>query len=52
MKKKFVKPEIEIVKIEAHPLLAGSPDLNGGDYWSSAGSGDPVLGREWDLDDY
>ena len=42
MKKIYFSPEMEIVEIQKQQLLAGSPDLNGGDYES----GDPVLSPE------
>ena len=42
MKKIYFSPEMEIVEIRKQQLLAGSPDLNGGDYES----GDPVLSPE------
>lgn len=42
MKKIYIAPEVEVVKIKTACLLAGSPDLNGGDYQG----GDPVLSPE------
>ena len=46
MKKTFVSPKMETVKIEVSQMIASSPGLGGS--WSSA---DPILGREGDLDD-
>lgn len=43
MKKKFLKPTMDIVKIETPQVMAGSPGLGGN--WDS---GKPVLGREAD----
>lgn len=41
MKKKYINPAMEIVKIETQQVIAGSPDL-GGEY-----GGGGVLGREF-----
>lgn len=43
MKKKFLKPTMDIVKIETPQVMAGSPGLGGN--WDSS---KPVLGREAD----
>ena len=47
MKKTYINPEMEIVKVTAMHLLAGSDPQLGGDY--NPGS-DPVLGREDNFD--
>jgi hypothetical protein len=45
MKKKFLKPTMDIVKIETPQVMAGSPGL-GGNY--TPDSDHPILGREFD----
>lgn len=46
-KKQYINPEIEIVKITAMQLLAGSDPQLGGDYTPGT---DPILGRQDDFD--
>ena len=45
MKKKYINPAMEIVKIETQQVIAGSPGL-GGEY-----GGGSVLSREFDFDE-
>jgi len=45
MKKKYINPAMEIVKIETQQVIAGSPDL-GGEY-----GGGGILSREFDDED-
>lgn len=45
MKKKYINPAMEIVKIETQQVIAGSPSL-GGEY-----GGGGVLSREFDFDE-
>lgn len=45
MKKQYINPEMEIVKIESRQLLSGSPIL-GGEY-----GGETPLSREYDFDE-
>ena len=50
MKKQYINPEMEIVKIHAtHQLLAGSDPVLGEEYNSST-DGDP-LGHDFDFED-
>ena len=43
MKKTYINPELEVVKIQTMQMLAASdPDLGGGDF----GGGDPILAPE------
>ena len=49
MKKTYINPQIEIVKVPATQLLAGSdPKLSTSAFNSSS---ETVLGREFDFDD-
>ncbi|MBQ8153925.1 MAG: hypothetical protein IJ069_09655 [Prevotella sp.] len=45
MKKKYINPSMEVVKVDAPQIMAGSPGKGGG-Y-----SGGSVLGHEYDSDD-
>ncbi|MBR1545799.1 MAG: hypothetical protein IJ633_03235 [Prevotella sp.] len=48
MKKTYINPEMEIIKIQTPQILAGSDPSLGGDL----GGGDPILSREGDdMDD-
>ncbi len=42
MKKQYINPEMEVIKVESPQILAGSPGL-GGEF-----GGGSVLGREFD----
>ncbi|MBR4920818.1 MAG: hypothetical protein IKZ62_05820 [Prevotella sp.] len=44
MKKKYMNPTTEVIKIEPHKIMAGSPGLNGGEY-----PGGIILSRENDF---
>jgi hypothetical protein len=46
MKKKYIIPQLQVVKIATQQMLASSPGL-GGNY----GNGDPVYSPGLDLDD-
>ncbi|MBQ8657348.1 MAG: hypothetical protein IJ527_09930 [Prevotella sp.] len=46
MKKQYINPEIEVVNIETHALMAGSPGA-GGEF-----GGGGVLSREGDVNPY
>lgn len=46
MKKQYMTPTTDAIKIESHQLMAGSPTLN-----TDYGTGDIILGREDDSQD-
>ena len=46
MKKKYINPSMEVVKVDAPQIMAGSPG-KGGVY----GGGGGVLGHEYESDD-
>ena len=44
MKKTYIIPELEVVRIQTQQMLAGSPQLSGIEY-----NGETVLSREFEM---
>ena len=52
MKKTYINPTMEVVKIQINQMLAASPGVENGDgLGNSYNSGDVTYGRDFDFDD-